>query len=195
MEIAGSPQIFLIAGPNGAGKSTFAAKFLPRYAQSREFVNADSTAAGLSPFAPELQSMRAGRLALARIKELAEARSDFGFETTLPGRGYLNMIARLKRTGYHVTLFFLWLPDAEIAIARVADRVRLGGHDIPEPIIRRRFDAGLRNFLRLYSAQADFWRLYDGSRTPPLIVAESSGGPVQAHRPETLRAIRERWGD
>lgn len=194
METTKSPRVFLIAGPNGAGKSTFAAKFLPRHAQCREFVNADSIAAGLSPFAPELQSMRAGRLALTRIKELAEARSDFGFETTLAGRSYLNMIGGLKRSGYDVNLYFLWLPNAEMAIARVADRVRWGGHNIPEPIIRRRFGAGLRNFLRLYSTQVDSWRFYDGSETPPSIVAESSGGVVQAYRPETLRSIQERWG-
>src|SRR3954468_11492967 len=100
-----SPTAYLIAGPNGAGKTTFATEFLPDFVHCREFVNADLIAAGLSPFAPETQAMRAGRLVLTRIRELAEARQDFGFETTLAGRGYARLIADLKGSGYRVVLF------------------------------------------------------------------------------------------
>src|SRR4051794_8083647 len=121
------PTAYVIAGPNGAGKTTFAMVFLPGFVHCREFVNADMIAAGLSPFAPEPQAMRAGRLLLTRIKELAEARQDFGFETTLAGRSYLKVIDDLRRSGYQVTLFFLWLPSAETAVERVAGRVREGG--------------------------------------------------------------------
>ena len=145
------PTAYVIAGPNGAGKTTFATEFLPDFVHCREFVNADLIAAGLSPFAPETQAMRAGRLSLTRIKELAEARRDFGFETTLAGRGYVNLLDGLRRSGYRVILFFLWLPSAEMAVARVANRVRQGGHNIPEATIRRRFEAGLRNFFRMYA--------------------------------------------
>ncbi len=189
MDTTRSPRVFLIAGPNGAGKSTFAAKFLPHHAQCREFVNADSIAAGLSPFAPELQSMRAGRLALTRIKELTEARSDFGFETTLAGKSYLKMIGDLQSVSYHVSLFFLWLPNAEAAMTRVAERVRNGGHDIPEPTIRRRYDAGLWNFFRLYAPMVNLWRLFDGSRLPPWPIAVGSGSAVRVHRPDLFQTI------
>src|SRR3954452_19279535 len=92
------PTAFVIAGPNGAGKTTFATEFLPDFVHCREFVNADLIAAGLSPFAPETQAMRAGRLVLTRIKELVEARRDFGFETTLAGRGYVHLLDGLKRS-------------------------------------------------------------------------------------------------
>ncbi len=189
-----SPTAYVIAGPNGAGKTTFATEFLPGFVECREFVNADLIAAGLSPFAPESQALRAGRLVLTRIKELAEARKDFGFETTLAGRGYIQWITGLKRSGYQVVLFFLWLPSAEMAVARVADRVRQGGHDIPETTIRRRFEAGLRNFFRWYAPLVDAWHLYDGSQLPPLCIASVTRGIVQEHDPERYRMIQTHWG-
>ena len=80
------PNVYVFAGPNGAGKTTFATEFLPDFVKCREFLNADLIAAGLSPFAPETQNMRAGRLLLERIRELSKAQRDFGFETTLAGR-------------------------------------------------------------------------------------------------------------
>ena len=82
------PTVYLVAGPNGAGKTTFAWEFLPGFVKCREFLNADLIAAGLSPFAPETQNLRAGRLLLERIGELAATKEDFGFETTLSGRTY-----------------------------------------------------------------------------------------------------------
>jgi predicted ABC-type ATPase len=190
-----SPNVYLIAGPNGAGKTTFATEFLPGLVQCREFVNADLIAAGLSPFAPETQAMRAGRLLLTRIRELAEAHLDFGFESTLAGRSYVKLIADLKRSGYVVTLFFLWLPSAEIAVARVASRVSQGGHNIPEATIRRRYEAGLRNFFGMYVSLADGWHLYDGSWLPPALIAENSQGLVHAHQPEFYQMIQARWGE
>jgi predicted ABC-type ATPase len=185
-----SPIAYLIAGPNGAGQTTFAAEFLPDFVQCREFVNADLIAAGLSPFAPETQAMRARWLLLTRIKELAGQQRDFGFETTLAGRSYVRLIADLKRSGYHIVLFFLWLPSAEMAVARVANRVRQGGHNIPESTIRRRFEAGLRNFFRLYAPLVDAWHLYDGSRLPPSCIASMTDRAIQERQPETYQRIQ-----
>ena len=194
-EAARTPTAYLIAGPNGAGKTTFATEFLPDFVHCREFVNADLIAAGLSPFAPETQAIRAGRLVLTRIKELAGAGRDFGFETTLAGRGYVRLIGDLKRSGYQVILFFLWLPSAEMAAVRVANRVRQGGHDIPEAIIHRRFEAGLRNFFRLYIPAVDAWHLYDGSRLPPQRIASTADGAVDVHEAEAFQTIQARWGN
>ena len=122
------PTVYVIAGPNGAGKTTFANEFLPDFVHCREFLNADLIAAGLSPFAPETQNVRAGRLLLTRIKELTAAKMSFGFETTLSGRGYVRMLTEMKRTGYRIVLFFLGLADVDVAIARVKNRVRQGVH-------------------------------------------------------------------
>jgi predicted ABC-type ATPase len=190
-----SPTVYVIAGPNGAGKTTFATDFLPEFVQCREFVNADLIAAGLSPFAPETQAMRAGRLVLVRIKELAESRQDFAFETTLAGRSYVKLISRLRQSGYDVVLFFLWLPSADEAVARVANRVRQGGHDIPEATIRRRFQAGLHNFFRLYAPLVESWHLLDGSRLPPSLIASRSDSALQTYQPELYQMIQSHGGD
>jgi predicted ABC-type ATPase len=188
-----SPTVYVIAGPNGAGKTTFATEFLPTFVQCREYVNADLIAAGLSPFAPELQAMRAGRLLLTRIRELAEARQEFAFETTLAGRSYVKLIAEFRRSGYDVILFFLWLPSAEAAVARVATRVRQGGHDVPEETIRRRFRTGIRNFFTIYSSLVNSWHLYDGSLLPPRLIASRINGALVAHQPRLYNEIETQW--
>ncbi len=160
---ARDPKILIIAGPNGAGKTTFARAFLPEEAQCPRFINADLIAAGLSPFAPEAAAIKAGRLMLQEMAGCTARRESFGFETTLAGLGYLRHIEDWRRTGYHVSLFFLSLPTVELAVARVAERVRQGGHNIPEPVIRRRFIAGKRNFEKYYRTAVDAWALYDNS--------------------------------
>ena len=173
------PTVYVIAGPNGAGKTTFANEFLPDFVHCREFLNADLIAAGLSPFAPETQNVRAGRLLLTRIKELTAAKEDFGFETTLSGRGYVRHFEKLKMNGYRIVLFFLRLPNADMAVARVKARVREGGHNVPEPVIRRRYKSGLSNSFALYKPLAHIWRIYDASYLPPKIVAHQEMGKTE----------------
>jgi predicted ABC-type ATPase len=130
------PTVYVIAGPNGADKTTFAARFLPDFVQCREFLNADLIAAGLAPIAAETQNVRAGRLLLERMGELVSERASFGFEITLSGRTYLKLIGEMKKKGYRVWLFFLWLPSPEMALARVENRVQQGGHSVPASDIR-----------------------------------------------------------
>ena len=137
------PKVVVLAGPNGVGKSTSAAKLLLGTFHVDEFVNADAIAQGLSAFAPDRVAIEAGRVMLHRLKELAAQRASFAFETTLASRSYAPWLQNLKTTGYEVHLLFLWLPSAEMAVARVAERVCAGGHDVPEATIRRRYTAGL----------------------------------------------------
>lgn len=148
-------KIIKIAGPNGAGKTTFAEEFLPREADCPAFINADLIAAGLAPFQPERAAFRAGRLMLEEINNHVLKGESFAFETTLSGRGYAGLIPGWQAGGYIIKLFFLRLASPELAIARVRQRVREGGHNIPEPIIRRRFAAGLLNFENLYKPVVD----------------------------------------
>jgi len=163
-------RIVIIAGPNGAGKTTFAVEFLPKEAGCPVFVNADLIAAGLSPFAPDLAAVKAGRLMLDAIAAHAAKGVSFAFETTLSGRIYVRRIPRWQAEGYHISLLFLSLPSPDIAIARVKERVLQGGHDVPETEIRRRFDAGLRNFHSVYRDLVNAWSFYDNSgRTPVLL--------------------------
>jgi len=167
---AANRKIIIVAGPNGAGKTTFARSFLPAEAQLPRFVNADLIAAGLAPFAPETAAIRAGRLMLEEIEQYARQGESFAFETTLSGMGYLRRIRQWRAQGYHVSLFFLSLPDVEMAISRVAERVRQGGHDIAEPVIRRRFAAGWENFRQYYRDAVDAWVLYDNSGAAPVML-------------------------
>jgi len=171
-----NPKLYIISGPNGAGKTTFAKEFLPDYVDCLEFVNADLIASGLSPFSPESAAIRAGRLMLERIHLLANRRTDFGFETTLSGKGYVRLLRGLKDRGYRISLFFLWVNNIEIALARIADRVRRGGHNVPEEIVRRRFHRGLTNFFRLYRPLVDFWAIIDNSTSVPNMVAFEKNG-------------------
>ena len=165
------PCLYIVAGPNGSGKTTFARKFLPDYARCKQFVNADLIAGGLSPFSPEAEAMRAGRLLLEQIRRLASKRSDFGFETTLSGVTYVSLLRKLKTQGYRIQLFFLWIPTVEMALARIADRVRRGGHDIPEKVVRRRFHKGIDNLFTRYRPLLDSWTLFDNSSTVPRLIA------------------------
>ena len=164
------PKIIIIAGPNGAGKTTFAREFLPQEAGCPVFVNADLIAAGLSPFAPERAAIQAGRLMLEAIAQHLAGRESFAFETTLSGKAYARQIPQWRQLGYRVELFFLSLPSAEMAVQRVAERVRQGGHDIPEATIRRRFDAGKRLFFEVYQPLVDQWILYDNAGDEPLLM-------------------------
>lgn len=172
--MAGEKKVVIIAGPNGAGKTTFANEFLPFEAGCPVFVNADLIAAGLSPFNPAAAALRAGRLMLAEIDRHAAEGRNFAFETTLSGHTYAPRIAKWRNHGYRVKLLFLSLPSAEEAVARVAARVRQGGHDVAPDVIRRRFTAGMRNFLRLYRRRVDYWQLFDNSGATPRLLEEGS---------------------
>ncbi len=164
------PKIVIIAGPNGAGKTTFARSFLPQEAQCPRFINADLIAAGLSPFAPEAAAIKAGRLMLREIDEAAARMENFAFETTLSGLGYLRRIKEWQGRGYHVKLMFLSLPSVEMALTRVAERVRQGGRNIPEAVIRRRFVSGPRNFDLHYRNAVDSWAMHDNSGEEPVLI-------------------------
>ncbi len=165
-----SPRILIIAGPNGAGKTTFAKTFLPEEAQCLRFLNADLIAAGLSPFAPEVAAIKAGRLIIEEMAALSAAGESFAFETTLSGLAYIQHIKKWQKLGYHVSLFFLALNSADLAVERVAWRVSQGGHNILKEVIHRRFKAGLHNFKQYYCPLVNSWALYDNSGAEPQLL-------------------------
>ncbi len=167
-------KIIIIAGPNGAGKTTFAREFLPNEAQCPTFVNADLIAAGLNPFAPEVAAVKAGRLMLELIHEYVRKGESFAFETTLSGKIYARLIPQWRRAGYRIKLIFLRLAAPEMALARVRLRVSEGGHNVPEDIIRRRFQSGWRNFETIYRDLADEWAVYDNAGDQPILVAKGA---------------------
>jgi predicted ABC-type ATPase len=168
------PNLFVIAGPNGAGKSTSAPELLTGARAVADFVNADviQKEQGLS-------EVEAGRLTLERLDVLSEARSDIAFETTLASKSLLTRIRRMQSWGYRFHLYFFWLPNPDMAVARVAKRVAAGGHHIPEDVIRRRYERGLQNFFNDYLPFADTWVLMNNTSHPGVRVAyRDIGGPV-----------------
>ena len=185
-----SPCVYVIGGPNGAGKTTFAREFLPA-AKVGEFLNADLLAAGLYPLRPAAMAARAARLLLSRWRELVAARADFAFESTLSGRTYAAMLRDARRAGYFVCLCYLWLPNANFSLRRVRQRVRRGGHDVPEMDVRRRFLPSLQNFFTLYLPLADEALLFQGAIEPPRLVARWEGLYSAILKPEIYESIQK----
>jgi predicted ABC-type ATPase len=169
------PKVMIISGPDGAGKSTAAPELLQGALAVNEFVNADVIARGLSAFEPEKVALPAGRIMLERLAELAAARQSFAFETTLASRTLAPFVRKLKASGYLFHLVYLWLPSAEMAISRVEVRVQRKGHHVPDEIVRRRYERGLRNLFELYRPLATTWGVYYSASPKGLkLVAESN---------------------
>jgi len=186
-------MVVVIAGPNGSGKSTTAPSILRDALAVPEFVNADTIALGLSALRPESVALAAGRVMLTRLRTLAAAGGSFAFETTLAGRNFASWLRSMQGRGFRVHLAFLSLPDADLAVARVAERVRQGGHHVPEDVIRRRFVAGLSNFFSLYEPLCDSWQMFDNADVagPRMIAAGGHGTPKAIFDEDAWRHLEE----
>lgn len=191
--MADAPQLIVLAGPNGAGKSTSAPRVLAGVMNVVEYVNADVIARGLSGFDPDRAALQAGRVALQRLKDLAAIRADFAFETTLATRSFATWFKELRQRGYAIHIIYFWLPSVDAAVARVSERVRRGGHHIPEETIRSRYISGLRNLFDLYVPLVTSWRLYDNSSLPDatLIARGAAGGIMDVVNPHLWKAVVE----
>lgn len=189
------PTCFIIAGPNGAGKTTFALRYLPQIAGCRNFVNADLIAYGLSPFDSLSAQYEAGRLFLREIRANIDKRVDFSFETTLAGRSQISLLKKLRQDGWHLVLFFLWIPDADFSKNRIRERVEHGGHDIPDDTIYRRFPRVMRNLIKIYIPLCDKVICYDNSRPKPVSVFEQSGKNRRIFNQEVYEKILRQSDD
>lgn len=178
----------MLSGVNGAGKTTIAMRLLPDFLGIYDFVNADEIARGLSPLDPSRAQVAAGKLLLARVAELTRRRSSFAFETTGAGRGHLATLRACKAAGYQVELLYVWLNDPDMAVARVAQRVEQGGHNVPEATIRRRYFKSLQNLIEFYLPVADEAAVYDNSirDRPPVKVIQKNRTGLQVY-------CHERW--
>ena len=189
------PKVYIIAGPNGSGKTTFATKFLPKYVECMEFVNADLIAGALSPFSPDRAAFRAGKIMLKQIHLLADRLVDFGFETTLAGKGYIRLLQSLKDRGYIIDLFYLWVRSIDIALERIEGRVEMGGHNVPEDVVRRRYHKGMSNFSKLYRPLTDFWATYDNSTDTPHLIAYKEHDKLEIIDHEKFNRILKEMGE
>lgn len=167
-----SPVAYVIAGPNGAGKTTFALEFLPKVADCRTFINADYIARGLSPLDADAAALDAGRLFLRQIRTFMNGRKTFAFETTLAGTSYIRLFRALHEKGYSIHLYYLWIPSIKLALKRIAERIRRGGHGIPKDVVERRFSRGLNNLFRHYMPLADYCAIFDNSSSAPELIFE-----------------------
>jgi predicted ABC-type ATPase len=186
------PNLYIIAGCNGAGKTTASFTVLPEMLDCYEFINADEIARGISPLNPEKASIEAGRFMLTKIEKLIANKKDFAFETTLATKSYVNTIQRAKQKGYQIVLVYFWLDSVSLAIERVKTRVLDGGHNIPEPVIIRRYDSGLSNLFNLYIPICDYWMIFDNSTAPSELVAEGYlNGEMEVRNPDSFEKIKK----
>jgi predicted ABC-type ATPase len=185
------PVVIMVAGPNGAGKSSIAPGLLKQALTVVEYVNADVIARGISGFNPEGAALAAGRIMLQRLDELAAERQSFAFETTGASRSFAPRIRALKSRGYSFLAAYVWVDSPDVSVDRVARRVALGGHNVPEEVIRRRYERGLVNFLDLYCALADEWRFFDNTAPgDAILVAEGQGNsPAVVYGAEVWRSV------
>ena len=173
------PKLFVIAGPNGAGKTTYARDFLPAEMRCFEFVNADLIAAGMSPFAPGEAAFEAARIMIRRLRQLLACRKDFAFETTLSGYGHAALLEEARAAGYRIRLDFLWVESLDVTRERIRERVRKGGHDIPDHVQQRRFGKGPRILIGSFRPLLDHWRLFDNSGDHPQLIVEEENGVLK----------------
>lgn len=181
----------IIAGPNGAGKTTFALNYLPKVANCKNFINADSIAAGLSPLSPESELLTASRLFLNEIESNIENGVDFAFETTLSGRTYINLVKRLISKDWHVQLIYLALMDVEQSKMRVAERVAHGGHNIPTRDIERRFSKSLKNLFSEYLPIVSEAICYLNYEIEPQLVFEQIGSELAISDRKAFDKLKE----
>ncbi len=182
-------NVYIIAGPNGSGKTTFAIKFLPKYVRCPNFVNPDLIAQGLSPFSPGAAAIKAGKLVLEQIHQFSNIGVDFAFETTLSGKLYVNLFKSLKKQKYKIHIFFLWIPNADLAISRIKYRVAQGGHNVPVQDVLRRFKRCIYNFFSLYQPFIDSWMLFNNAGTTPILIAEKKNGKIKIINEELYNNI------
>jgi len=151
-------EIVIIAGANGVGKTTFARAFLQEY--DYEFLNADEIAKSLSAENPGAKKISAGKLFFQKLNEAVEQNKSLLIESTLSGRYLQKLFEVWRRRKYQITVIFLFAVSPEILIERIAERVKKGGHFVPDEDVRRRFARGKRNFWSVYKNLADKWFLY-----------------------------------
>lgn len=168
-----TPTLCILGGCNGAGKTTLARKLLPRLGLMR-FLNADEIARGLSPLDPSLTAFKAGRLLIEEARGLIAAKASFAIESTLSGKTYISMIREAKAQGYRFLLHYIMIGSGDQAVGRVALRVKIGGHHVPEDDVRRRFERSRKHFIADYVPLADEWVLWDNASPPHRRIADSS---------------------
>ncbi|MEN0040618.1 MAG: AAA family ATPase [Pseudomonadota bacterium] len=180
MNAIATPQLWIIGGPNGAGKTRYALTHIRDVTGSARFINLDEIARGYSPLEPAAGQVDAARTALQRVKDFISGKTLNGnpivtLETTLSGQTYLRLAKQAVEKGMEVHLLYFVIASPEVSRQRVAQRVREGGHDVPEVDIVRRFPRSMAN-VRCYIDFVSTWRVFDNSQAEPRLVAQGRTG-------------------
>jgi predicted ABC-type ATPase len=177
------PTLYLFGGCNGAGKTTFARAYLTaKFSKPLRFLNADEIARGLSPLSPERIALKAGKLLLSEIDHCLKHRETFGLESTLSGHAQANILKHAKSLGYRIEIVFLWIPSPQLAIRRIAQRVKKGGHHVPSEDVTRRYKRSLANFVKIYAPLADRWKVWNNADQPASLTLSSESATLDQLR-------------
>ena len=168
-----SKNLYIIAGANGSGKSTLAKVLLPEDGIS--YVNPDDIAKELNAADIESVKIEAGRNALCKATNFLDRGESFAIESTLSGVGYIKLLQRAKSLGYETTIAYVFVDSPEVCIARIAARVKRGGHFITDTDVRRRYSRSKENFANLYRKVVDHWLLYYNGGADISLVAHGNG--------------------
>lgn len=180
-------QLVLIAGPNGAGKTTLYRSAYPTY----DRIDADEIARSLSPQGERTDAIAAGRMVAKLLADGISDRRNMVFETTFAGRQPLDLVRRAKDAGYSCVLHFVLLESADLHVARVADRVRAGGHEVDETTIRRRYERSVENLVE-NATMFDELTLIENSSQPNLLMTVENGKVASFVETDLTRRLRER---
>ena len=166
-----SPRLVVVGGPNGCGKTTFA-KFYARNA-SLPYLGADDIAFEMAPHDPASVRVSAGREFSRRLAAALAAGDSLVIESTLSGASLARSVAAARSAGYSITIVLVFLDSVELCLCRIAERVALGGHDVPEEDVRRRFRRVFPVFWQQYRPHADHCLLVFNGGESFLPVAEA----------------------
>jgi len=191
--VAELPQLLIVGGPNGSGKTTLALEYADELALP--YIGADAIAATLNPPNPAAAQIAAAREFIRAIEERVSQKKSFVCESTLSGLTMRNFVASARDAGYTISMAFLIVDSADVCVARVAARVRAGGHNVPEADIRRRFERSIRNFWTIYRELADNWVLLYNGMTTLQDIAVGAGTQTAIRNSELFSAFLDLVGE
>ena len=183
----------IVGGPNGSGKTTLALEYADEFALP--YVGADAIAATMNPPNPAAAQIPAARQFIRTLEEHIAQRRSFVCESTLSGLTIQKFVASARDAGYEISVAFLFVDSADVCVARVAERVRTGGHNVPEADIRRRFGRSIRNFWTIYRELADNWVLLYNGMTMLQGIAVGSGNQTSVRDSKQLAVFLELVGE